>query len=863
MGVAERGRAGIDEEDDRRLQALGGVGGHDPHLAAALLHLAFDRGRGGGQPCKEGIEAGFARFLVGQRQIEEGIDDLTRIRAEPARQPGPATLGAENAGIEGEDGLEARTGTQFVEPRQRVAAFGQKRLGRFVGHEFRHAGKSLRPADPPQAERQRLVALAGQGQPHQVVVGEIEEGRLQDGGEGQIVLEIGHRPAERHQILHRDMVGDDQPVGAGDRNAGVAQRLGHGGDEAGALAHQDDDVTRRQRAHRALVGDGIADPVADLGGDPPRQPVGRGIGRLVVDRLQPVARLRLFLGLVDRPDLDEARRLAPRRLVRRRLVAGRQALAVFRIGKDGVHRPQDVGGGAEGLGQPHLLEARLGGLGALPHGPLLVGEHARRGALEGVDRLLFVADGEDRAGDLAGPGAGEELLHQLAHHLPLARTGVLRLVDQHMVDALVELVMDPRGGGRAGQELGGPHDQILEIQPPAPALEDGVVALEGVGDHQRRGAGAEQPQAGEALVDHLDVVGQLLQPLGKVGQGVGHGLGGDARRLVGRALGRQAQRLQRGEPRVGRAGVPERLQAVVELGVGRLGTGGGKAHGAVAEGRVEARRIVCRREDRGLVLAGLQPEGIAQERDRRIDPAGLVEMPPDGVAPVDDLADELVEAPFAGQRQCRGKGVRQRRGGFVRCLPRRAGDQQAPRFGQQGHALGVVQNLEMPRNVRFQRKLVEDRLAEGVDGLDLQPARRLQRFGEEPARDDHSLRRRRPAVEPGDLRREVGILGGRPFRQPCEDAARHLGRRRLGVGQAEDLRRLDLRQEQPHDAFGQDMGLARAGIGRHEDRAFGVCGDGLQPCRFGNAGKAAHAAPPSAPSPPSSAPIDHSCARAR
>jgi hypothetical protein len=47
--------------------------------------------------------------------------------------------------------------------------------------------------------------------------------------------------------------------------------------------------------------------------------------------------------------------------------------------------------------------------------------------------------------------AGEELLGQATHDAPLARTGVLRLVDQDVIDALVELVLHPLRGVRARQ----------------------------------------------------------------------------------------------------------------------------------------------------------------------------------------------------------------------------------------------------------------------------------------------------------------------------------------------------------------------------------------------------------------------------
>ena len=68
---------------------------------------------------------------------------------------------------------------------------------------------------------------------------------------------------------------------------------------------------------------------------------------------------------------------------------------------------------------------------------------ARVGALKAVDRLLRVADREDRAEAVAGALAGEELLGQRGDDRPLLGVGVLRLVDQDVVEAAIELEQHP------------------------------------------------------------------------------------------------------------------------------------------------------------------------------------------------------------------------------------------------------------------------------------------------------------------------------------------------------------------------------------------------------------------------------------
>ena len=105
---------------------------------------------------------------------------------------------------------------------------------------------------------------------------------------------------------------------------------------------------------------------------------------------------------------------------------------------------------------------------------------------------------------------------------------------------------------------------------------------------------------------------------------------------------------------------------------------------------------------------------------------------------------------------------------------------------------GLVEHLEARRDIGLERKLVQQPRAEGVDGLHLQPARRLQRRGEQPAR-PRALRRRR-GLRPVDSAIslvERGVVERGPLRQRVEHAVRHVGGGRLGEGDAEDLGRID------------------------------------------------------------------------
>jgi hypothetical protein len=87
-----------------------------------------------------------------------------------------------------------------------------------------------------------------------------------------------------------------------------------------------------------------------------------------------------------------------------------------------------------------------------------------RCSLEAVDRLLGIPHRKERAHALAPSArARGEILRDLAQDLPLLGVGVLRLVDQHMVDAAIELVEHP-GRVAAGEQRQRLVDEVLEVE---------------------------------------------------------------------------------------------------------------------------------------------------------------------------------------------------------------------------------------------------------------------------------------------------------------------------------------------------------------------------------------------------------------
>ena len=101
---------------------------------------------------------------------------------------------------------------------------------------------------------------------------------------------------------------------------------------------------------------------------------------------------------------------------------------------------------------------------------LHIGIDLRIGALKAEDRLFEIADHEQAAELVTLAAPGKIFLHQRADHLPLQQVGILRLINQHMIDAAVELEAHPvRRAGFAEQARGG-GDHVVIIDHPGPVL---------------------------------------------------------------------------------------------------------------------------------------------------------------------------------------------------------------------------------------------------------------------------------------------------------------------------------------------------------------------------------------------------------
>jgi hypothetical protein len=140
--------------------------------------------------------------------------------------------------------------------------------------------------------------------------------------------------------------------------------------------------------------------------------------------------------------------------------------------------------------------------------------------------------------------------------------------------------------------------------------------------------------------------------------------------------------------------------------------------------------------------------------------------------------------------------------------------------------LPALQRPEAGHQPRLGREGSEQPLREGVDRHDPEaPARGVEHAGEQAA----GLRE---LVRPGllaereQLLPELGILEPHPISEAGMDAIRHLGRARLGEGEAQDRGRIGAAKQQPQHPRGQHVRLARP-------RRGGQSGMGVRSGRLG------------------------------
>ncbi len=679
--------------------------GHDADLAARALQFALHLDVGGLQLGQAGLQIDGAPVFGGQHLVQGLVDGFFRLAAQTGQDAGAAGSAGvvhpvQGLGEEGEGIAAARTDGGL----QRIAGAGP--FGAFV-----------RPVAQVAPQLAGLAVLAP-GQGIEAVLVHVAQGAAQHLGQGQIVVGEERKTGQRDQVVEHDVAGQFQPVGAGHGHALGFQRPDDLLERRVAASDQDDivAVSGGTQVPRAAVEDGDAafHLAADFASHVAGQAFPGAAGAFLIDGIVPG--VGLGRGFVEEqgPQVDGAVLADPRGDMAGDVALGSgQGAGAVGIGEDGVDEGQHLFGRAVGGVQLRPGEGLAGAFGQGQEGAAFLTQPFGPGALEGIDRLFLVADGEDGA---TGFFAGIELAGQGADDGPLFGGGVLGLVDQDVIDPAVQLVQHPGGGAAFGQQGGGAGDQIGEVQRPALSL-GGLV--EG-------GVGAGQCQDLDRIVGDLGLAQGLArdQEFGlKVQQPADRAL---RRRLGAHALTRFA-RLgaedpgQGREPGVGRGGDAHGVGDL--LVIGRAGLHG-LGHAVPLAGIDEGDEIALQILRTAVALGAGQGPRIG--RGSGLGAVDIIQQV--GAFSLDHRQQGLEPLPV----QLDGEMAVGLADGTVGIGDGGAGQVFARGMAQRGRGL-VFQNGEAGRDPGFQREAPQQLFAEGVDGLDLQPAGRLQRAGEQLA----------------------------------------------------------------------------------------------------------------------------------
>ena len=437
--------------------------------------------------------------------------------------------------------------------------------------------------------------------------------------------------------------------------------------------------------------------------------------------------------------------------------------------EDTVDTVQHRRGRAERMQQLRFLHRRIGPARQVIELAFDPRQAARISPLKAVDRLFLVADDEERAMGLPRAVPGEELLGNRTDDAPLFGGGILRLVHQNVIDTAIEFKAHPVAGIGLGEQLSGKADQVVEIERVRLGLQGADLPQQGnpePGDGLAGGKGVEGALAGSESDKAVGEIGaERFGPRQRLLCGSGR------KALAGRAGLGQHRRAQ-GRDQGTRVFIFQRTQQI-----------GGNGLFMLAAGLKSARQFsqgikvkTGQRLDGGGLVRVLRPdaERLGHPRDDVI--GGAVESR----ALVDDLGNKRVDAEFLHPVDDENRGVSQ---GCIAALQRET-DGVVACFGQQFSGGNLVQQFEMGRDFCLKRKAAQQAFAEGVDGLDFQPAGGFQRLREKLPRAFE-----RNGIAPAGVQLTQGIAQGEIFHQRPSAEAReqlvlHIGGGGAGIGEA-------------------------------------------------------------------------------
>ncbi|MNE15727.1 hypothetical protein D3C80_1086480 [compost metagenome] len=384
------------------------------------------------------------------------------------------------------------------------------------------------------------------------------------------------------------------------------------------------------------------------------------------------------------------------------------------------------------------------------------------------------------------------------------RARILCLVNENMVDALIELVMHPCTRRIAVEQIGGALDQILEIELAALLFQILEITDQPFGQNKGAFGRGQHPHQTVTVAAGNHMVARQRQCVDKIRSGFLHALVDDIGIRFLFALGRQQCGLDEFHP-------PHRVRLPFRFPEGVSDIDDTRSADLVCKCQIG---IECEPGE-----AGQGPEGrrcrffglsicdlhrLPQPGINAARLFGVEQKAAKGAAIGDDGGEQRFQPTFVGEIEHIG----QRLGQFRIALRRNRRQKRTACFSQEGGCGPVIEYGKMTGDIGLQWKLMQQRLAESVDGLDFQAAGRFQRLGEQPARFRKLDAIWRSSFNGGDTVLKIGIRQSSPFRQAVEDTARHFRCGSLGIGEAEDRGGTASGQKQADDTLGQHMGLA-------------------------------------------------------
>ena len=442
------------------------------------------------------------------------------------------------------------------------------------------------------------------------------------------------------------------------------------------------------------------------------------------------------------------------------------------------------------------------------------------GVAKSVNRLLAVADHEDRGRQRAGGGA-EALapaLDEQRHELPLRAARVLELVDEHVLVARLELVAAPRELLHLLEQIDGARQDLGEIQDRVLFERADVLRDRDVED----APDAARENRVQVAAEPPNEVGDRARDLG----------GGQAVALPGLRGG----------------AVVDLVAGAREVAFARLAVLLDEIRAQPVEESPQ-RRLLGERAERRAGLARQSSEIRGEHRERRpsertvvqerVQPArhgGQNVAQPFGGAPAGDLGRQVArtEREEVPQHIARDQPPVEQRGQpeaqaalaeldekhrQVAVFPSEVAADAQPgieRLVDEPRDLGLVGEIEAGIDAGFERELANEREAEGVDRRDGDLAEPFPQIAPTFCRKLRTPRARRGAS--GMYQCCAARLP-----EPGDDPLAHLGRRLAREGDREDVAGIDPGQQQVDVAIDQDARLAGSGR-RFEHDVLGRAG---------------------------------------